>query len=131
MANGDNDSEKKKMSAKDIAFIIFLILFMICVLALITMTVGMSRGWWSGRLNEYVETQAVVKSSDTTATSGKLNKVGAKLGIIADEPQAVIKSSVTIATSGATVIFALVLAIIYFTKKEKTSTQQSFSHKIF
>lgn len=100
MAVDDNDSEKKKMSAKDIAFIVFLVLFMICVLALIAMTVGMSRGWWDKKL---------------------LGKVGGKLGMIADEPRAVVKSSVTIATSGVTVVFACVLAIIYFTKKEKTT----------
>ena len=63
MAEDNNSKEEKKKSASDIAFIIFLILFLICVAALCFMTIGMSEGAWSKRL---------------------LNNVGTKLGMIAD-----------------------------------------------
>ena len=86
------------MTASDVAFTIFIILLFICIVAMAIMNVGMSRGWMTNKI------ASKLAKRDMT---GELKE------------ESVIKPSISIGVSAATAVCALVIVIIYCTKKNK------------
>ena len=95
------DNEEKKTTASDVAFAIFIVLLLICIVLWLGLSIGMSRGSFNKQLGQ------------TTTISNMIDPI----------PKAVVKTGPMLVVGGATVISALVLIIIYYTKKTKKDTK--------